>query len=430
MIWPALFNGYPMLYSDTNAFLDQGVMGKMIWDKPFVYGPWLLALHWKFTLWIPCAVQALLLSAMIWLARAVIAPPSATRHLLVCAALAILTAAPWFASLLMPDIFASIAVLGIYILAFGDRLSKGTRLAVCLVTALAVGVHLTHLLIVAGAIAIIALLRPRSLLRAILPVVIAVAVISVSNIVAFGRVAISPFGSVFLLARLATDGPAARTIAKACPESGWHMCGWIDRLPLDSDDFLWDGKGPVWSHPGGPIGLSAEADAIVRKTLISEPVSVLTHAVENTLRQLQMIALGDTLRPQWVEGSVGNTIGAYFPPRELAAYRASRQSAETLEPAAAKLNTLHLAVILAGLVASIALLVNAALARDRTIMALVLMVLVAIAINAFATGALSRPHYRYQTRIAWMLALVPLIAISRPASTRRHSVGTKTLQRQ
>ena len=418
LMWPAFFNGYPLLFSDTNAFLDQGARGMVIWDKPFVYGPWMLAMHWHLSLWLPCAAQAILLSAMIWLARAVISPPSAARHVVVCAALAALTAAPWFASLLMPDIFAVIVVLGTFILAFGDRLGRLSRGAVYAVTALAIGVHLTHLLIAAAVIVVIAALRRAMLWRALTPLTIAVTLIVATNIVGFGKVAISPFGSVFLLARLASDGPAARTIARACPGAGWHMCDWVDRIPKDSDDFMWDGKGPVWSHPGGPIGLSGEADAIIRQTILAEPVNVAMIAIENTWKQLQLIALGDTLRPQWLEVTVGKTLSAYFPPRELAAYQASMQAADTLAPAAARLNALHIAVIVAGLFATLGLLAGAARRGDRMIAALCLMALMAIAVNAFATGALSHPHYRYQTRIAWLLALVPLLVIPRAASAR------------
>ena len=423
LMWPAFFNGYPLLYSDTNAFLDQGARGMVIWDKPFVYGPWMLAMHWRLSLWLPCAAQALLLSAMIWLARAVISPPSATRHVVVCAVLAALTAAPWFASLLMPDIFAVTVVLGTFILAFGDRLGRFTRVAVYAVTALAIGVHLTHLLIAAAVIVVIAALRRAMVWRALTPLAIAVTLLVATNIVGFGKVAISPFGSVFLLARLATDGTAARTISRACPDAGWHMCDWVDRLPQDSDEFMWDSKGPVWSHPGGPIGLSGEASVIIRRTILEEPVNVAVDAMKNTWRQLQLIGLGDTLRPQWLEVTVGKTLSAYFPPRELDAYRASMQAADTLAPFAAHLNALHVAVVMAGLFATLVLLAGAARRGDRMIAALCLMALLAIAVNAFATGALSRPHYRYQTRIAWLLVLVPLIAIPRTGSARLRTVG-------
>ena len=423
MMWPAFFNGYPLLYSDTNAFLDQGVQGLMIWDKPFIYGPWMLAMHWRLSLWLPCAAQALLLSAMIWLARAVISPPGAVRHIMVCAALAAFTAAPWFASFLMPDAFTVMVILGIFILAFGDRIGRTARILVCLVTALGIAVHLTHLLIAAAVVMVVVALRRAAVWRASMPLAIAVAVIAATNIVGFGKVAISPFGSVFLLARLASDGPAARTIERACPAAGWHMCAWIDRIPADSDDFLWDGKGPVWSHPGGPIGLAGEASTIIGQTIRSEPTRVLELAITNTWRQLQLVGLGDTLRPQWLEGSVGKTLSAYFPPRELAAYRASLQAADTLEPAAARLNALQLAVLIAGLCVTLALLARATLLGDRVIAALCLMALLGLAVNAFATGALSRPHYRYQTRIAWILVLVPLIAIPGAASVRRLTAG-------
>lgn len=423
MMWPAFFNGYPLLYSDTNAFLDQGVQGLMIWDKPFIYGPWMLAMHWRLSLWLPCAAQALLLSAMIWLARAVISPPGAVRHIMVCAALAAFTAAPWFASFLMPDAFTVMVILGIFILAFGDRIGRTARILVCLVTALGIAVHLTHLLIAAAVVMVVVALRRAAVWRASMPLAIAVAVIAATNIIGFGKVAISPFGSVFLLARLASDGPAARTIERACPAAGWHMCAWIDRIPADSDDFLWDGKGPVWSHPGGPIGLAGEASTIIGQTIRSEPTRVLELAITNTWRQLQLVGLGDTLRPQWLEGSVGKTLSAYFPPRELAAYRASLQAADTLEPAAARLNALQLAVLIAGLCVTLALLARATLLGDRVIAALCLMALLGLAVNAFATGALSRPHYRYQTRIAWILVLVPLIAIPGAASVRRLTAG-------
>jgi len=34
--------------------------------------------------------------------------------------------------------------------------------------------------------------------------------------------------------------------------------------------------------------------------------------------------------------------------------------------------------------------------------------------NAFATGALSKPHHRYQARISWLLVLPPLLLWRRP----------------
>ena len=40
-VWPALINGFPILFSDTHAFLVQAGDARMIWDKPFAYGVFL-----------------------------------------------------------------------------------------------------------------------------------------------------------------------------------------------------------------------------------------------------------------------------------------------------------------------------------------------------------------------------------------------------
>ena len=38
LIWPALANGYPLLFSDTGSFMEQLLLPTMIWDKPWIYG--------------------------------------------------------------------------------------------------------------------------------------------------------------------------------------------------------------------------------------------------------------------------------------------------------------------------------------------------------------------------------------------------------
>src|SRR5208283_2948669 len=109
LCWPAIVNRYPILFSDTHAYLVQASQPVMVWDKPWVYGPFLLVSH------------------LLWLTRKAIAPPTAGSHLALCAALAAGSAAPWFVSLLMPDIFAPMVVLALFVLGFGDRLTQAER---------------------------------------------------------------------------------------------------------------------------------------------------------------------------------------------------------------------------------------------------------------------------------------------------------------
>jgi len=69
--------------------------------------------------------------------------------------------------------------------------------------------------------------------------------------------------------------------------------------------------------------------------------------------------------------------------------------------------------VVIGFVWSINLLLQAWRRRDWTVLALIMMVWIGLLANAFATGALSKPHYRYQTRIAWLLVLPPLVLLAR-----------------
>jgi hypothetical protein len=401
--WPALVNGFPIVFSDTHAFLVQGGAPQMVWDKPFVFGPVLALLHLRLTLWLPLAAQVLVLSHLLWLVRGAFAVPGWRFHLALCAGLAALSAAPWFASLLMPDILAPMVVLSLFLLGFSDR--RGwVRWWLLGLGSFAIASHLSYLPLALAVGVMALLLRGRRIVLA--PLGIALAVLLATNAVGHGRFGISPYGSVFALARLVTDGPAQAVLARECPAAGWKLCDWQGRFPDDSDLFLWKEWGPVWST-GGPMALAPEASAIVRATLLQEPLWVLRSGLGNLWEQLWRVRLGDTLGNDWLESSITGSFRAYFPEAEMARFQAGRQMRETLRAVAEPLNAVHAAVLAAAAVATLVL----ALRGQK----LAVLVLVGLLANAAASGALSRPHDRYQARIAW-LVLLPVMMRKKESS--------------
>ena len=413
LVWPALLNAYPIVFSDTHAFLVQASQPRMVWDKPWVYGAFLLALHGRTTLWLPLAAQGLILSHLLWLLAEMQGRAGAARHLVLCALLAGGSAAPWFAALLMPDIFAPVTVLGLYLLAYGNQLGRWRRGWLHALAAFAIAAHLSHLVLAAGCLAVIAILRWRRLAVTCAPLLAALAILIATNLAGYGRFAVSPYGAVFALARLTADGIAGPVILRACPAAGWHMCDWANRLPSSSDDFLWNGSGPVWTAPDGPIGLAPEAGAIVARTLREDPFGVLRVALANTRTQLTMVALGDTLGPDWLDGSITGSLRAYFPPEELRRFAAGVQAQGHLAAWAASLNPPHAVLLVLGAGATLVILLHRRTAMNlRGLAALILAGLLA---NAVATGALSGPHDRYQARIAWLVLLPPALVLLRSA---------------
>ena len=412
-VWPALWNGYPLVYSDTNVFIAQPAPGHFNWDKPFIYGPWMLLVHGWQSLWGVAFAQAFLVSQLLWFTLAVFGPPNRSRYLLLCTVLGVCSAASWFASLLMPDIFSALTVLSIFILGFSPRLSRSLVVWICLVGALAIAVHLSHLVIAAACVLVVLIVRFARFGLVLVPLALALSLLVSTSYYAFNKLAVSPFGSVFMLARLAADGHIDAALASHCPNSGWHLCGWKDRLPSDSDAFMWEGQGPVWSHPGGPIGLAPEASTLVTLAVRDNPLGVLASMIKNTSQQLVMIKLGDTLHADWLDVTVAKKIETYFSPLELVRFKSSLQWSNALQDRVQWVNYLATAVLLLSFLLGLYCVWRAIVKRDMRAIGFMLLVYAGVLANAFATGALSKPHYRYQTRIAWLLVIPPMVLLRR-----------------
>jgi hypothetical protein len=437
LAWPALLNGYPLVFIDTVSYLNHTTVPEVPWDKTPAYGPFLHLFHWRISLWPAVAAQTLIASHLVWLTQRMLRQEatSAAAHLLVCAGLAALTSAPWFLATLMPDALTPLAPLCLLLLAFGG-LSRGEACWVVLLGALAVAAHLSHLPTALAILVLVALLarRVRPVLRAALPVALAVGFLLVSNAYAFGRATLSPHGAVFLLARLQADGPAVAVMRDRCPGAGWDLCNFLDRMPIDSDEFLWVGTSPLNSHPDGThrpmsgVIAAPQAREIVAATLRERPLAVALSVLRNTAAQLLMPRVGDTLVDTYLSVSARRPIAAAFPARELAAFEAGAQMRGVLPARAAPFLLPHVPVLVVAALAAPLLLWRAAKRRDLPRGALLAGALVALLANAAATGGLSKPHHRYEARIAWLLPLaVMLAALPQAGRSTRHrdAVGAR-----
>lgn len=419
LVWPAVLNHYPLVFIDTVSYLLHTTVPEVPWDKTQAYGPFLHLFHWERSLWGPLAAQGLIASHLAWLAqRAVRGQAALGWHLLACAGLAGLTSAPWFLATLMPDAFTALVPLALFLLAFGG-LSRRESWWVGGLATLFIAAHLSHVPTVAAVLAAVPLLAWRlgPVLRATAPAVLAVLLLCLANLIAFDRFTPSPHGAAFLLARLQADGPAAALIRDRCPAAGWHLCAFADRLPIDSDEFLWDPGSPLNIEADGsprPMGAmqgAREAQAIIAETLATHPGDVALAALRNAVAQLGKTAVGDTLVDDHLALSARRPIAGHFPPEELAAFDAGAQMRGTLPALAEPFLLPHIPVLLGCALLAPWLLWRRGLRRGGPGSALLAIALVALLANAVATGALSKPHHRYQARIAWLLPLAVGLAL-------------------
>ena len=247
----------------------------------------------------------------------------------------------------------------------------------------------------------------RRILLLVLPPALAVFGMCSANLAAHGRFAVSPFGNIFLLARVIYDGPGMAALRHSCGTADWRLCAFLDGFPASSDGFLWSEDSPLY-RAGGPKVVAAEADAIIRYAILSDPVEQVVATLDNTLDQLQRFESGDGLGP-WPT-KVSPWIKRDFPAREYAAYTAARQQIDRLDVPLA-LTAIHRTTALAGVVAAI-LLLPVAIRRRAPCAGFLLAVLLSLVISATITGGLSAPHDRYQSRIMWLPLFMAIVSLA------------------
>ena len=210
--------------------------------------------------------QAVAVSSVLWLVGRIVGVTGPWRHVGLCAVLAIGSALPWFVSFVMPDIFAALVVLCVFLLGWGP-FGWLTSMAIGALAAIAIAAHLAHLVVAAACLVPVVILRVRRLPACAAPLVLALVWLIGSNWIGNGVWGVSPYGSVFALARLQADGPAADYLHSVCPAAKYRLCNWSSQLPMDSDAFLWRPDGPIWGEGSGPTLVAPEAARVVAETL-------------------------------------------------------------------------------------------------------------------------------------------------------------------
>lgn len=434
LLWPALLNGYPIVFDDTGTYLSQAVHRYLGWDRPVFYSLFLFPLHLTLTTWPAIAAQALLAAYTLHLARRALLPAVSPWWLVpFVAMLTIGTALPWFASQLMPDIFTPLLILALALLLFTpERLSKCERLWLVLFAAFMIAAQASSVLLSLTLLLVLAPLR-RSLGAAVplgraglirlaaAPLLAMTALISV-NFAGHGRAALAPFGNVFLLARVIYDGPGMDVLRRDCPTAGWRLCPFLDRFPATSDEFLWQPDSPI-VLAGGHKRVSADADAIIAAALRAEPGTELLAWLRNGIAQLGSFTSGDELHA--CPTTVTPWIDRDFPRFERAAYAAARQTGGLLA-VPDRMRALHVIAALGG-IAGCEIVLLVALRRRHVAAGFAAAVLLGVLANALIAGGLSTPHHRYGSRV---MLLAPAVALlGGVALVREESSGNSGFDR-
>lgn len=444
LLWPALWNGFPIVFYDTGGYLDAAVSGILANGRSTAYGMF-LRLGIPASFWPNIIVQA---GAIAWLIAVTLRAHGlgGRPHLAasVTLAMAALTSLPWYAAQLMPDVWLPAGAVALYLLAFrAGAFRPWERWLLGFIIAFATAGHMATLAVMGGLLAGLLLwllvtqrrMWPRPALRnPTMAVVAGVLLILTVNLLSAGRFTFTPGGENFLFGRLVQTGIAKRYLADHCPDQKLRVCSFSDQLPNNGDDWLWDEKSPLW-RMGGWEKFAGEARHILLHSVTAYPGLHLRAAATGAVSQFFMLKTGDD-----ITGWAWHTHGILkkFAPKAYPAFQAASQQRTGFDFGA--INALHVPVALASILGlPVIVLLSRRRRVRRSAAALSLFVLITLLGNAMVCGVLSNPHDRYQSRLVWLAPLAltvalagmrrPLLAAQSPHFRRNRTQTSASMQK-
>ncbi|MDX2135534.1 MAG: hypothetical protein SFV52_12125 [Saprospiraceae bacterium] len=329
----AFYNGFPLLTSDTGAYINNGYEIYLPEDRPLTYSFFLRYLSLGLTLWLPVLAQGLIISLLVYRICVLAWGERFSGKLFWILAVSTVAFTPvsWYSSQLMPDVFTGVLFLLVWLL-YADpkrwnRPWYWIGLVVCNL------MHNSHLLIMvmlsAGIIAM-ALRYDRQYLRTAFQLfgVSLFSMLLVASIHAAGGsgFTLSKGSHVFLVAKLSENGVLKKYLDDNCERYPYRLCAWKDKLPAYAWDFVWNADQPM-QQLGGWEGTKTEFKAILRNIAWSPKyyTLLLYKALVDTGRQFVQTQVGDGLTPYGDNSNVYWKIHQYFD-HEMPWHQASKQN--------------------------------------------------------------------------------------------------------
>ena len=427
LIWPALYNRFPLLYPDSMSYLEDGpLVARAVFlhkfsvdygGRSFIYCLGILALHWNVSAWPVVGLNALLTAYFIWLVmRSILPQPPLKGYLVLVLLLSLVTSVAWFASLIMPDILGPVAYLCIYLLVFArETLSWVEHLTVMVIAWWAIASHVTHLMLATGMCVLFAfvwVLRRQSMhsrLRAVGEVVVIVSFAVLAHLALhdylYGKPSLNGKRLPFLMARVIADGPGDWYLEHHCGQVKLTICDYVDELPMDTDDFLWAEDG-IWQRASEPTKarLREEEIPFVLATLRAYPREQLSKSAVNFWHQLTTFDLSLFHPDDWVLQEFDRVL-----PGERSSYVQSRQVRDALPYKV--FTSIQDCTVIVSLVVIGVFAPRMWRGRSPRLAGLGLVIISAVVANAFVTGILSMVENRFQSRVIWLLPLLAGILV-------------------
>lgn len=426
LMWYAFYNGYPMVTSDTGAYVYFTFDFQVLKDRSSFYSVWLAITGLRTlqfagvrgSLWLPVFFQCLLLAVLFLRYYRMLGHDVEVKlpgYLLAVVIVAITTGVSFIAAYIMPDIFAAILLLAILQYLYENKPSaKWTLVYLCLV-GLSILVHYSHFLIVpvfCSLMLLYAQITKQFPLRARLLNILGITAIcwilacSINAIYGFGFT-LSPGSHVFMAGKLVETGTMKKYLDEQCAEKQYKLCAYKDELPQQAYQYIWDDNSP-FKKIGGWDSSASEHRVIIRDIFTTPryTANFAGIALQHTLEQLHFMC---------VEGN-GQAFDEFSAPyksidkhikAELSQFGESRQQMQAIDNSSWA-NIQQIILIFSLLWMGLLFLKGS---LQQHIAHVYITIVLFVVCNAFVTASFANVLDRLQIRIFWVLPATNILVL-------------------
>lgn len=429
----AFYNNYPLVYPDTGSYLHSGWEPAVFIDRTSFYGMFLYYASYK-GLVMPIVLAQGLLVCYLLLKLFGIFFSGMQRNVLYLGAVGFVTLFTGFSynvSVLLPDIFAAIGFLAMFLLLVSHTLNFFERMLIAGIYVFSICTQLSALPIVMLVLFFVLLFLLWQLIKKQKSVVnfkrfIFVGLLTVSSLFIIpwlhykidGKYKISGGSHVFVMNHLIEQSVLDEYLKENCASKNYKLCAYKDSIAYLGWDFMWAQKSPLY-RTGGWEANEAEYNAIIRDILSTPKYrnKVFFKGIEYSLKQF--FTFHTTVSPPLLEGSAPYGQVQWRLPDTAKEYISSRQSTNRLD--LGFVNATELPVFMISLVIALLLLFSPGylqqlLPSEKWLLALLMVYMV---LSAILCSNLSTVHARFQNRIVWLLPIAVAMVLIRLFNQKR-----------
>ena len=416
LLLAALWNHFPLVTSDTGAYIENAYHLYLPNDRPITYSYFTIISSMHITLWLTILCQCLLLSfLLVSFIKHVIQHIIQEKYILLILILLILfTGCSWYSSQVMPDIFTPVIFLTsinyFYVTTFKEKLFYLALIYFSILT------HNSNLVIsflfFSSLLLYYSVVYKNQIIRKKVFILLTVSILAWLSLCSLHFISGNGFkpsksSHIFLIAKLAENGILKEYLNEHCKDNNFKLCVYKDNLPNHAWDFIWNADG-AFAHSGYWDSSSVEYSKIIKGTL-TEPKFLwmnIKESLKATMIQFIKTDVGDGLTPQ-VDGSNPYWKIQEHYSGELKQYLRSKQNMGSLN--FTFLNQFYFFSFLLSI--GIFLILTVMRKIKPYFIFLFSMGTIFCFLNAFTTASLANILARLNSRCIWILPMIVIIAI-------------------